>query len=82
MSRRIKELWVFGPLGRDDPDQKAKEEQITKDVKKIAQVLDGMEGTNMTALAERLGGSWGPLRDDEQGPEKSTGSATMAPSSS
>lgn len=65
LSRKIKELWVFGPLGQDDPDRRAKEEQIERDAPQAAQALDAMEVRRMVALAERCGGSWARLATDE-----------------
>ena len=66
LSRKIKELWMFGPLGQDDQDQKQKEAQIDADVRAVAGLLDGMQARDMAALAERGGGSWAPLGGGEE----------------
>ncbi|GAB0135322.1 hypothetical protein EsDP_00003665 [Epichloe bromicola] len=58
LSRKIKELWVFGPLGQGNPEKKAKEAQIDEDVAQVAALLNGLESRRMAALAERCGGSW------------------------
>ncbi|KAI9166537.1 hypothetical protein HJFPF1_02644 [Paramyrothecium foliicola] len=58
LSRKIKELWVFGPLGRDDPDRKAKELRIDEDVSRVAELLAAMEARGMGGLAKGLGGEW------------------------
>lgn len=58
LSRKIKELWVFGSLGQGDPEKKVKEAQIDEDVAQVAALLNGLEGRRMAALAERCGGSW------------------------
>ncbi|QPH02416.1 hypothetical protein C2857_006625 [Epichloe festucae Fl1] len=58
LSRKVKELWVFGPLGQGNPEKKAKEAQIDEDVAQVAALLNGLEGRRMAALAERCGGSW------------------------
>ncbi|GJN69204.1 surfeit locus protein 5 subunit 22 of mediator complex domain-containing protein [Purpureocillium lilacinum] len=73
LSRRIKELWVFGPLGKADPDRIAKEAQIERDVAAVAELANGLEGADMRALAERHGGAWERLTKDE--PERIAGGA-------
>ncbi|OAQ69918.1 surfeit locus protein 5 subunit 22 of mediator complex domain-containing protein [Pochonia chlamydosporia 170] len=65
LSRKIKELWVFGPLGQGDPDRKAKEAQIEEDVSQVSALLNGLEGGRMKELAERCGGSWDVLGKDD-----------------
>ena len=65
LSRKIKELWVFGPLGNEDPERKSKEEQIERDVKQVSELLNGLEASNMKGLAEKHGGSWEALSKDE-----------------
>lgn len=64
LSRKIKELWVFGALGKHDADSKAKEEQVDKDVAQVAALLDSIEALNMKGLAEKFGGDWEQLTDD------------------
>jgi hypothetical protein len=65
LSRRLKELWVFGPLGKEDPNGKAQAEQVRGDVARVAELLNQLETKNMTALAEEAGGSWKPLERQE-----------------
>jgi hypothetical protein len=65
LSRKIKELWVFGPLGQDDPDRKAKEAQIEEDVAQVSALLNGLEAQRMKVLAEGCGGSWEVLGKDD-----------------
>ena len=65
LSRKIKELCVFGPLGQGDPDRKAKEAQIEEDVSQVSALLNGLEGGRMKELAERCGGSWDVLGKDD-----------------
>ncbi len=67
LSRKIKELWVFGPLGNEDPDRKSKEAQIERDVKQVSELLNGLEASNMKGLAERHGGTWEALKKDDAG---------------
>ncbi|KAF5661941.1 hypothetical protein FHETE_8221 [Fusarium heterosporum] len=74
LSRTIKELWVFGPLDRADAHRKEKEEQIDRDVKEVASLLDDLDAISMRALAERNGGTWEPQGEAAS----STGAAAVA----
>lgn len=65
LSRKMKELWVFGSLGKNDPHRRAKEEQINKDVEDVSRLLGELESSRMRALAEESGGSWQPLAGRE-----------------
>ena len=65
MSRRIKELWVFGPLGSIDADRKAKEAQIDRDVAQVSDLLNDIEGADMQKLAGTHGGTWERLTKNE-----------------
>ncbi|EFY87619.1 hypothetical protein MAC_06331 [Metarhizium acridum CQMa 102] len=58
LSRKIKELWVFGPLGQGDPDRKAKDAQIEEDVALVSALLNSLDGRRMRELAQKCGGSW------------------------
>jgi hypothetical protein len=51
LSRKIKELWVFGPLSDG-----AQKEGV--DVSRVAELLGAMEARGMGALANGLGGEW------------------------
>ncbi|KAM0456142.1 hypothetical protein ACHAPV_007389 [Trichoderma viride] len=65
LSRKIKELWIFGPLGTEDQDRKAKEEQLDQDVNRVSELLNQMETSKMKNLAESSGGTWQPLVREE-----------------
>ncbi|KAL6909129.1 hypothetical protein GGI43DRAFT_168823 [Trichoderma evansii] len=65
LSRKIKELWIFGPLGTEDQDRKAKEEQLDQDVNRVSELLNQMEASKMKNLAESNGGTWQPLVREE-----------------
>lgn len=65
LSRKIKELWVFGPLGTEDEDRKAKEDQLDQDVHRVSELLNQMEASKMKTLAESHGGTWQPLVREE-----------------
>ncbi|KAI5465383.1 hypothetical protein BGZ63DRAFT_373436 [Mariannaea sp. PMI_226] len=75
LSRRIKELWVFGPLGRGDPNARAKEEQIEHDVTQVASLLNSLESSNLQDLAQRCGGTWEPLGGGVGAPGAAAGGA-------
>lgn len=66
LSRKIKELWVFGPLGREDPDRRAKEAQIDADVAGVSALLEQMQGAGMQDLATKLGGAWEVAKNDAE----------------
>ena len=52
LSRRIKELWVFGPLNQSDTQSQAKEDRIDRDVSEVAGLLDTIDANAMKKLAE------------------------------
>ncbi|KAG5976825.1 hypothetical protein E4U55_007192 [Claviceps digitariae] len=58
LSRKIKELWIFGSLGQGDPEQKAVEAQMEAHVGQVAELMNGLEGSKMGELAARWGGTW------------------------
>ncbi|KAF4980755.1 hypothetical protein FZEAL_3310 [Fusarium zealandicum] len=60
LSRKIKELWVFGPLNQSDPHRQAKDDGLNRDVSDVARLLDGFDGNAMRELAESCGGTWEP----------------------
>ncbi|KAF4119327.1 Surfeit locus protein 5 subunit 22 of Mediator complex [Geosmithia morbida] len=65
LSRKMKELWVFGPLGGDDADARARrEERIETNVGRVADMLGRLQDDKMRSLAEEWGGSWAPLKTD------------------
>ncbi|KAF4580884.1 surfeit locus protein 5 subunit 22 of mediator complex domain-containing protein [Ophiocordyceps camponoti-floridani] len=58
LSRRIKELWVFGPLGDGDPGRREKEAQVARHVDRVEALIGGFEAAKFEALAGENGGSW------------------------
>lgn len=58
LSRKIKELWVFGSLGQGNPEKRAVETQMDADVAQVAELMNGLEGRKMGELAARWGGTW------------------------
>ncbi|KAK5989838.1 hypothetical protein PT974_08100 [Cladobotryum mycophilum] len=73
LSRKIKELWVFGHLGKEDIDRKAKEEQLERDVSQVSEMLNQLDSVKMKNLAEANGGTWQPLVKED--PEQATQAA-------
>lgn len=76
LSRKVKELWVFGPLGKEDHERKTKDDQIERDVAQVSDLLNQIEALNMQKLAEGTGGSWSPLTKNE--PEPGVGGAAQS----
>ncbi|KAL2213151.1 hypothetical protein CC79DRAFT_1327028 [Sarocladium strictum] len=66
LSRRMKELWAFGPLGGGDPDQRAKEEKLDGDVRKAYELLCGVEKGGLEDLAKKYGGTWEAGNGEEE----------------
>ncbi|ATY59896.1 hypothetical protein A9K55_006250 [Cordyceps militaris] len=65
LSRKIKELWVFGALGQQDPSRAARGAQSERDVAAAADLLNRIEAARMTRLAASHGGEWKPLRKED-----------------
>lgn len=74
LSRRMKELWAFGPLGREDPDQRAKDEKLNSDVRRAYELLCKVEQSNLEDLAAKYGGTW-----EAGNGEDATAAVTIAP---
>ncbi|KAH7170139.1 hypothetical protein EDB81DRAFT_851032 [Dactylonectria macrodidyma] len=77
LSRKIKELWVFGPLSRGDPNARAKEERIDRDVGAVASLLDSLNAAGMDDLARRCGGSWEPQGAGDDASSTAAASTTV-----
>lgn len=54
----MKELWTFGPLGKEDPDQRAKQEQLDENVRSAHAMLCAVEKSDLESLASKYGGTW------------------------
>ncbi|KKA29472.1 hypothetical protein TD95_003403 [Thielaviopsis punctulata] len=66
LSRRIKELWVFGPLGQQDDSARLRAEAVERDVQTVAGIISALEDEELKALVEGAGGTWAPdLREQE-----------------
>lgn len=66
LSRRMKELWAFGPLGGGDPDQRAKEEKLDGDVRKTYELLCGIEKGGLEDVVKKYGGTWEAGNGEEE----------------
>ncbi|KAL2753014.1 hypothetical protein ACRALDRAFT_1072775 [Sodiomyces alcalophilus JCM 7366] len=61
LSRRLKELWLFGRLGGEDEQAKAQAEQLDRDVVRCAELVNSIQAKRYASLASENGGSWEPL---------------------
>ncbi|EGR48512.1 uncharacterized protein TRIREDRAFT_121732 [Trichoderma reesei QM6a] len=80
LSRKIKELWVFGPLGIEDDDRKLKQDQLDQHVHRVADLLNAMEASKMKQLAESNGATWQPLVREEMESQIAAAAAAAAAS--
>ncbi|KAL7822062.1 hypothetical protein V8C26DRAFT_389819 [Trichoderma gracile] len=78
LSRKIKELWVFGPLGIEDDDRKLKQDQLDQHVHRVADLLNAMEASKMKMLAESNGATWQPLVREEMESQIAAAAAAAA----
>lgn len=78
LSRKIKELWVFGPLGIEDDDRKLKQDQLDRHVHRVADLLNAMEASRMKDLAESNGATWEPLVREEMESQIAAAAAAAA----
>ncbi|KAL2110976.1 hypothetical protein VUR80DRAFT_481 [Thermomyces stellatus] len=58
LSRRIKELWVFGPLASHDASTRRQADSLERDVLRVATLVNSLEQGAMTSLATECGGVW------------------------
>ncbi|KOS19002.1 hypothetical protein ESCO_000092 [Escovopsis weberi] len=82
LSRRIKELWIFGPLGREDSGRRTKENLLEHNVALVSDLMNQVEAIKMGDLAGRNGGTWEPLAREDEGASVSgplTGPPTGGP---
>lgn len=63
LSRKMKELWAFGPLG----GREGEGERVEGDVRKVVELLAQVEGGRVKAGAEGLGGTWEELKVRDMG---------------
>jgi len=58
LSRRIKELWIFGPLASDQDSTRQQAGDLERDVLQVAKLVNGLEESTMNELATKYGGTW------------------------
>ena len=58
LSRRIKELWVFGPLESHDASTRRQADSLERDVLRVATLVNSLEEGAMSSLAAEHGGVW------------------------
>ena len=58
LSRRIKELWIFGPLESDQASTRQQADDLERDVQQVAKLINDMEESTMIRLATQHGGTW------------------------
>lgn len=78
LSRRMKELWAFGPLG----GREGESERVEGDVRKVVELLGDVERRGVRTEAEWWGGKWEELKVGEmfgQGQAQSQGQAQTQP---
>ncbi|SPO01079.1 uncharacterized protein DNG_03826 [Cephalotrichum gorgonifer] len=58
LSRRIKELWVFGPLASHEAANRQVAGDLERDVLQVAALANSLEAGAMNSLATQNGGVW------------------------
>ncbi|KAI8317102.1 hypothetical protein K4K59_011010 [Colletotrichum sp. SAR11_240] len=61
LSRRLKELWLFGKLGAGESDARIQADKLQADVVRCAELLNAIQETRYSGLAAAAGGKWAPI---------------------
>ncbi|KAF6823764.1 cell cycle control protein [Colletotrichum plurivorum] len=61
LSRRLKELWLFGKLGQGERDARIQADELQADVVRCAELLNAIQEKRYAGLAAEAGGSWAPI---------------------
>ncbi|GKT47762.1 uncharacterized protein ColSpa_07943 [Colletotrichum spaethianum] len=77
LSRRLKELWLFGKLGRGEGDARIQADKLQADVVRCAELLNTIQETRYAGLASAAGGKWAPMGRPDAAPVE--GAAVAAP---
>ncbi|KXH65249.1 hypothetical protein CSAL01_10831 [Colletotrichum salicis] len=78
LSRRLKELWLFGKLGQGEGDARIQADKLQADVVRCAELLNAIQETRFAGLAAAAEGKWVPMgRPDAASGEG--GAAVAAP---
>ncbi|OLN83429.1 hypothetical protein CCHL11_03099 [Colletotrichum chlorophyti] len=65
LSRRLKELWLFGKLGQGEGDARIQADKLQADVVRCAELLNAIQETRYAGLATAAGGKWTPMGKPE-----------------
>ncbi|WYZ40870.1 hypothetical protein EsH8_IV_001211 [Colletotrichum jinshuiense] len=77
LSRRLKELWLFGKLGQGEGDARIQANKLQADVVRCAELLNAIQETRFAGLASAADGKWTPMGKPEAPPAE--GGAAAAP---
>ncbi|KAK1718104.1 hypothetical protein CaCOL14_006809 [Colletotrichum acutatum] len=61
LSRRLKELWLFGKLGQGEGDARIQADKLQADVVRCAELLNAIQETRFAGLAAAAEGKWVPM---------------------
>ncbi|KAF6831559.1 cell cycle control protein [Colletotrichum musicola] len=61
LSRRLKELWLFGKLGQGERDARIQADELQADVVRCAELLNAIQEKRYAGLAAEAGGTWAPI---------------------
>ncbi|KXH44431.1 hypothetical protein CNYM01_07292 [Colletotrichum nymphaeae SA-01] len=80
LSRRLKELWLFGKLGQGEGDARIQADKLQADVVRCAELLNAIQETRFAGLAAAAEGKWVPMgRADGASGEGAAAAAAAAP---
>ncbi|KAJ0329245.1 hypothetical protein COL5a_004481 [Colletotrichum fioriniae] len=78
LSRRLKELWLFGKLGQGEGDARIQADKLQADVVRCAELLNAIQETRFAGLAAAAEGKWVPMGRGD-GVSGEAGAAVAAP---
>ncbi|TID02121.1 hypothetical protein CH35J_004609 [Colletotrichum higginsianum] len=78
LSRRLKELWLFGKLGRGEGDARIQADKLQADVVRCAELLNAIQESRYAGLASAAGGKWAPMGRPEAASANAEGAASAA----
>lgn len=78
LSRRLKELWLFGKLGQGEGDARIQADKLQADVVRCAELLNAIQETRFAGLAAAAEGKWVPMGRGD-GASGEAGAAVAAP---
>lgn len=79
LSRRLKELWLFGKLGQGEGDARIQADKLQADVVRCAELLNAIQETRFAGIAAAAEGKWVPMgRADGASGESAAAAAAAA----